>query len=244
MIIPFILILGVSLMAHDGDHGKYLSDEATVDTVYGFIQSGEIEKAVEHIKGSSEDDQKIAHAFVSVQCDINNVKHDPVGSAALAQHGVAFMQEKGFKRGEAMMLHNISAFFMPDWDENAIEGATTTGLAAARQQVPVRKEIGDQGPLMWAHWDLGMCLLVAGEIDEAIKTLEEGEKVAIKQDDKDGAAWCRIFIGKAKVKYKPELKNEGEKEMLEAAKVINEVGADWEKEEIPKILASVGLKLD
>ena len=230
-------------MAHDEDHGQYLSNEETVNKVYTYIQAGQMDQAVAYIKGLGED-PAVAQTFVNVQCDINNVKHDPVGSAAFAQHGTKFMQEKGFKRGEAMMLHNIAAFFMPEWDENVNEAAKTTGLEAAQRQVPLRREIGDAGPLLWAYWDLGMCQLVAGQIDEAIKTFEEGEKIGIEQEDRDGASWCRIFIGKAKVKYKPELKSEGEKDMLTAAKTINEVGQDWEKEEIPKILATVGLKLD
>jgi len=95
---------------------------------------------------------------------------------------------------------------------------------------------------MWAYWDLGMAELVSGNSTEAIEMFNAGIKTAQEQDDKDGEAWCKIFIGKAKIKYTPELIDEGQKEMREAAAIINEVGEDWEKEEIKKILNSVGIE--
>ncbi len=230
-------------MAHEDDIGQYLSDEATIDTVYSLIQSGDVEKAVKHIESLGAA-KVVAQTFVNVQCDINNVKHDPVGSALFAQYGIKFMKDNGFKVGAAMMLHNVSAFFMPDFDENAHPDAKTTGLEAARQQVLLRREIGQPGPLMWALWDLGLAELSAGNIDAAIKTLEKGAQIGQEQEDSDGTAWCQIFIGKAKVLHKPELATEGRKEMIESAKVIQEVGEDWEKESVTQILKSVDLSLD
>lgn len=234
-----LLIAGGSIMAHEGE-GNYLSDSVTVNTIYGHLKDNQLDSAIAHIKGMG-DDKTVAQAWVSVQCDINNIKHDPKLSAQIGNAGVDFMLEKGFKVGAAMLLHNISAFFMPNFDENVDPSSLPTILDAARRQVPLRQEAGQPGPLMWAYWDLGVAELAAGNANEAIQALEEGVKIAQEQDDKNSAAWCEIFIGKAKVKYRPELKAEGESQMRDAAQVIRDTGQDWEKESITQILQSAGL---
>jgi hypothetical protein len=199
-----------------------------------------LDSATAHIKNLG-DDQTIAQTWVNVQCDINNIKHDPKLSAMIGNAGVDFMLEKGFKIGAAMLLHNISAFFMPEFDENVDPSAIPTILDAARRQIPLRQEVGQPGPLMWAYWDLGLAELAAGNASDAIKALQEGVKIAQEQQDNNAAAWCRIFIGKAMVKYQPESKSEGESLMREAAQVIQESGQDWEKESFEGILQSAGL---
>lgn len=234
-----LLITGGSVMAHEGE-GNYLSDSATVNKIYGYLENNQLDSAITHIKGMG-DDKTVAQTWVSVQCDINNIKHDPKLSAQIGNAGVDFMLEKGFKAGAAMMLHNISAFFMPDFDENVDPNNISTILDASRRQIPLRQEAGQPGPLMWAYWDLGTAELAAGNANEAIQALEEGVKIANEQDDKNGAAWCEIFIGKAKLKYQPELKTEGEAQMRNAAQVIRDTGQDWEKESVIQILQSAGL---
>ena len=223
-------------MANEG-HGSYLSDEETVNKIYDYLQQDQIDSATAYFKDLG-DDKIVIQAWVNVQCDINNVRHDPKASARIGLAGVDYCLEKGYKLPAAMMLHNVSAFFTPDWDENV---DPETILDAARRQVPIRREIPQPGPLTWALWDLGMAELIAGNAVEAIKSFEEGEKRALEQDDRDSAAWCRIFIGKAKVKHISDLKAEGEREMLDAAEVITEIGEDWEKEAIDGILKSVEL---
>lgn len=225
-------------MAHG--KGSYLSDKETVDKVYGFIKSGDVDAAEAFFKGLGED-KVVVPTWINVQCDVNNIQHDPVASSELALPGIEYCISKGHNKGAAMMLHNISAFFMPNFDEGVAQEHAKLAVDAARRQVPLRREIGEDGPLMWSMWDLGLAELASGNADEAIKVLTEGEALAIKSDDKDGAAWCRIFIGKAKFVHKTELKDEGHQDMIQAGKVIFEVGADWEKQSVGQIWESVGI---
>lgn len=226
-------------MAHEGE-GNYLSDSATVNKIYGYLEHNQLDSAIAHIKGLG-DDKTVAQTWINIQCDINNVKQDPKLSAVIGNAGVDFMLDKGFKVGAAVMLHNIFAFFTQNFDEKVDPEAIPFILDASRRQVPLRREAGQPGPLMWAHWDLGIAELAAGNANEAIQTLEEGVKIAKEQDDKNGAAWCEIFIGKAKVKYLPELKAQSEAQMRNAAQIIRDTGQDWEKESVTQILQSAGL---
>ena len=177
-----------------------------------------------------------------MQCESNNVKHDPNLSAAIARPGIDYVLGKGYKKPAAMFLHNIGAFFMPNFDEGVSTADAQVAVEAARQQVPLRKEIGDEGPLMWAYWDLGCAELAAGNFQESLEAFKEGEKLAGTQEG-TGGAWCRIFTGKIKIKYMPELKEQGVAEMLAAARELSENGADWEKESAEQILSTAGLKL-
>jgi hypothetical protein len=229
-------------MAHEGQ-GNYLSDSATVNKIYGYLENKQLDSAIAHIKGLG-DDQTVAQTWINVQCDINNIKQDPKLSAQIGNAGVDFMMEKGFKGGAAMMLHNISAFFMPEWDENVDSDAIPVIVDAARRQIPLRLEKAEEqpGPLMWAYWDLGMAELVAGNSDLSIMAFEEGVEIANQQEDANGAAWCNLFLGKTKVKLVPDQKSNGEAMMRDAAKVIMDTGQDWEKDSIPGILQSAGLE--
>ena len=226
----------------DESHGKYLTDEATVEKIYGYLKSGELDSAVSYLKGLGED-KVVVNTWVGVQCDINNVKGDARMSGEMGRAGADYCIEKDYKLPAAMMLHNISAFLMPNFDVGVKLADIPTALEAAKRQVILRRQIKQDGPLMWALWDEGLAHLAAREPDEAIKFLTEGTELAMKMEDKDGEARCRIFIGKAKVKFMPDKKAEGEKEMLDAAKVIMEVGEDWEKRDMGVILRSVGLEL-
>ena len=231
-------------MAVEGhEHGQYLSDEVTVEKVYSYLTSGNLDSAVAYIKGLGEDNV-VVNTWVNVQCDINSVHKDPRMSAEIGRAGVDYCIDKDYKLPAAMMLHNISAFFMPKFDEGVAPADIPTILEAAQRQVILRRLIKQDDPLMWALWDEGVAMLAAGNAVEAIMQLEEGVSIAQKNEDKDGEAWCCMFIGKAKFKYTPSQKEEGRKEMLGAAKVLMEIGEDWEKESAVEILASVGLKLE
>ena len=223
-------------------HGKgsYLSDKETVDEVYALLQSGDIDAVKAYFKGLGED-KVLVPKWIHVQCDINNICHDPMASQRLAQPGIEYCISKGHKVQAAMMLHNVSAFFMPEFDVNVDPEGAKIAVDAARRQLPISRELGDVGPLMWSMWDLGLAELVVGNADVAIKVLTEGEELAIKSNDSDGAAWCKIFIGKAKVLYKQDLKNEGLQDMTYAGKVILKVGADWEKKAVGQIWKVVGI---
>ena len=220
---------------------NYLSDAATVDKIYSLIKSSQVDSAAEYLKGLG-DDKVIIQTWIAVQCDINNIKNDPRASAELGWKGVKYSLEKGYKMPAAMMLHNISAFFMPSFDEGVDPEAATMILDAALQQVPLRREIGQPVPLMWALWDLGLAQLVSGNYSEAISSFEKGVNIAGELDDREAEAWCNIFIGKCKYQHFPELKAEGERTMRDAAVILSESKEDWVRESSSQILESVDLK--
>ena len=237
LVLTIILLLGGNLMADEGhEHGQYLSDEATVEKIYSLLTSDNLDSAVAYLKGLGED-KIVVNTWIGVQCDINNVKKDPRISAVIGQAGVEYCIDKDYKLPAAMLLHNISAFFMPKFDEGVAPADISTILEAAKRQVILRRQIKQDGPLMWALWDEGLAKLAAGDAVGAIVQLEEGVSIAQKNEDKDGEAWCCMFIGKAKYKHTPSQKEEGKKEMLAAAKVLMEIGQDWEKESAVEILA-------
>lgn len=222
--------------------GKYLSVKETVEKVYSMVKENDIQAVDAYFKSLGED-KIVVNTWIQVQCDINNVKKDPEASAKVGNLGIAYCMLKNYRVPAAMMLHNVSAFFMPDWDENIDSNAIPTIVEAARKQVPLREEIGDNGPLIWAYWDLGMAELVAGNVVESSDAFEKGLVLADETNDPDSAAWCLLFLGKLKIKYLPEEKSEGQKDMLNAAKTIMDIGQEWEKESVGPILEVVGLKL-
>jgi len=223
------------------DHAEFLTDAVTIDTLYDLLQNDRLDEAVAYLK-SLGDPPVVMQKWIGVQCDINNVKHDPRLSELIARPGVAFALEHGFKKGAAILLHNITAFYMPDWDEG-VDPAIAPRLAeTAMQQVALRRELNDPGSLGWALWDLGMCALVAGDFDGAVNAFDESASVFASNNDPDGEAWAKLFKGRAFVRLKPLFAAEGKSLMTEAGETIRKVGEEWEKEEVGRILTRSGLK--
>ncbi len=227
-------------MSHEHDT-EYLSDAQTVDSVYALVTAGKIDEAADFFKALGAD-QAVITTWMNVQCDINNVKKDPRASAQIGQVGVDYCLEKNYLVPAAMMLHNIASFFMTDFDENVAPADVPTILEAAKRQTILRRQIKQESPLMWALWDEGLAHLANKDAEQAILFLSEGAELGCKMEDRDGEAWCNLFIGKTKVKLMPERKAEGIEQMNAAAKVIMEVGEDWEKESLPEIFKPVGLE--
>ena len=239
-VICSIVILGGGIaMAQEGE-GNYLSDAETVEEIYAYMQQDKIDSATSLLKGLG-DDKQVVQTWIGVQCDLNNVKQDPLISAKIGLAGVDYCLEKDYKLPAAMMLHNVSAFFTPNFDEGVDPVHIPMILDAARRQVTLRREINQPGPLIWALWDLGVAELTAGNANDAIQALKEGARIADENNDRGAAAWCRLFMGKTKVKLIPDLKEEGERELRDAVAIISEIGQDWEKDEIKKVMKSVGL---
>lgn len=224
-------------------HPACLSDEATVETIYSLLKSGNAVGAVTHLKGLG-DDRTVLKTWIGVQCDINNIKGDPDLSEMIARPGIEFALERGLKPQAAMMLHNISAFHMPNFDEGVTPTVIPGIVAAAAKQVELREQLDDKRSLGWAYWDYGMTLLAAGRPAEAVAALENATAVAEGLGDKDAAAWARLFIGKTNVRHVPARREEGLALMKSSAATIREVGQDWEKEEVVKILAGSELMND
>lgn len=222
------------------EHPQFLTSESLTEEIYQLVVLGNLQQAVEVLEKQG-DSTKVMQTWIGVQCDINNVKKDPVASERIAWLGVAYAHKFNFKRGAAILLHNISAFHMPNWDEDVNPAVIPSVVKAATEQVALRREIDDVPSFAWSWWDLGMAQLIAGNRTAALEAFTEGKQVFIGASDKDGAAWCDLFIGKAMLKLAPTEPEKGKAVMKDAAAVIQEVGEDWEKEETVKILAKVGL---
>ncbi len=216
-------------------------DSSWVETVYSLLRNNRTESAAEYIK-SLGDENTVIRIWLDIQHDIFNVKDDARASALIGRIGAEYAAEKGYQRTAAVMLHNICSFLMPNFDEGVDSEVLPIVIEAGRRQVELRREIRHKSRLVWALWDLGLAELAADHATEAIEALSEGEKLALDNGEMKASAWCRIFKGKAMVKYKPELEFEGARDMLEAAKVIRETGETLEKEAVSKILKSVWLE--
>jgi len=223
------------------EHSKYLTDEPTTDHIYNLLTNDRLDEAVAYIKDLG-DDQSVMRSWIGLQCDINNVKGDPNLSERLARVGVEFALEKGFKKGAAILLHNLFAFHTQNWDEGVDPKVIPGIVEASRRQVALRREVSDQGGFGWSLWDLGMSELIAGNADDALKAFDEASSVHLAANDSDGAAWAKLFSGKTLIRHVPDRIAEGKAAMSAAAATIREVGEDWEKEEVEKILTTVGLE--
>ena len=235
------LLLSGGLILADEGQPSYLSSDETVERVYAHLNKGDLVAASEYLQGLG-DDKQVVQTWINVQCDINNIKQNAHASAEIGLAGVDYCLERGYKIPAAIMLHNISAFFMPNFDEGVDPAYLPIILNAARRQVSLRREINQPEPLAWALWDLGLAELAASNAEAAIRALEEGEKIDNDNGDRDAAAWCRLFIGKTRSKLIPNDKTQGKQDMREAVKIIDEIGQDWEKEEVGKILESMGIE--
>ncbi|MBM3328126.1 MAG: hypothetical protein FJY67_01455 [Calditrichaeota bacterium] len=236
-----IILAGGKTMAHEGE-GSLLGDSSLVTEAIALAKTGTDAQIVAFIESHS-DSAGRAKFYVNAQCDVNNISHDPFASARIGELGVKYALRVGNKRAAAMMLHNIEAFFLPEFDENVDPKAKAILLDAARRQLPLRIELAESEPFIWAYWDLGMAEMISRNIVEAQAAFRAGAKLAEGKKDRNAEAWCNLFLGKIQVRHINKEAEEGRKAMLAAAKVIRELGEDWEKEEIVKILGSVGLEL-
>lgn len=234
--ILFLSLTFTKVMAEE--HPNYLTNKSVVDTLTEILSNGTDENIIEFFL-SKENPEQIVRTWVSAQCDVNNINHDPYGSARIGLQGIEYCLLKGYKKPAAMMMHNICAFFMPEFDENVDPKCHTMLLETARKQVELRREIEEQGPV-WALWTLGLAESVTGHHENALKHLSEGADLALERNDANAEAWCRLFIGKIKIRSNLDSET-GKTEMLNASSIILNTGADWEKEEVSKILSSVSL---
>ncbi len=236
-----VICLFAGQLSAEGITAYSCLDSSWVDTVYSLVRNDQMDSAVRFIKGLG-DENSVVRIWLDIQRDIFSVKRDAHASAAIGRIGAEYAVEKGYIRTAAVMLHNICSFMMPEFDEGIDAEDHQAIIDAARRQVELRRRIRYKSKLVWALWDLGIARLSAGHADEAIKALSEGEKLSLDQDEAKAAAWCRIFIGKTKVKYMPDREFEGERDMLEAARIIRKTGKSWEKEAVGNILKSVYLE--
>ena len=181
------------------------------------------------------DDKTVLNAYIQLGIDLHRAgKLDQ--SMLVNQLGVKAALKKGDKKAAAVMLHNIAAFCAPEFDEDVTEKCQEAGFDAAQKALELRKELGEKGPLAWAHWDIGLYYLIKKDPEHATEHFHECIKVAEEANEPVNAAWGKIFLGKTKLKLIPAKKEEGLRDLKEAKATFEKEKDDWGLEEVGKIL--------
>ena len=204
-----------------------------LNQVITLLEEGKEEEAEDYMNELG-DDKTVLKYYTELGIDLNRAgKLDQ--SMQVNQLGVKAALEKGDKKAAAVMLHNIAAFCAPEFDENLTEECQRAGFDAAQKALELRKELGEKGPLAWAHWDMGLYHLVKKDADKASEQFLECIKVAEGANDTVGAAWGKVFLGKTKLKLIPEKREEGLKDLEEAKAIFEKQKDDWGLGEVGKI---------
>lgn len=241
----------------------YRTDSASVQVVYQLVKEDNIPGAIAFItssiltedqneqQGASSPLEDVMKFWIGLQCDINNIEKDVAASEKLAWAGVDYGLRNGMNRQTAVLLHNIFAFYAPNWDEGVDPMVIPRLVDASEKQVYLRKDLVDRGSYGWALWDLGMAYLISGDLIRAIHQFDEAIAVhrgnidgipAATKESENSANWAILFKGKAKFKLSSDETERmiGRQLMETAHDVILRCGEDWEKEEVVKILATIG----
>jgi len=199
-----------------------------------LLDEGKEEEAEDYMNELG-DDKTVLKYYTELGIDLHHAgKLDE--SMQVNQLGVKAALEKGDKKAAAIMLHNIAAFCAPEFDENVTEECQKAGFDAAQKALELRKELGEKGPLAWAHWDMGLYHLVKKDADHASEQFLGCIKVAEEANDTVTAAWGKVFLGKTKLKLIPEKREEGLKDLKEAKATFEKAKDDWGLEELEKIV--------
>ena len=221
------------------EHNEYLSNAETVDLVFNMLVDNNPTAAWTFLQRLG-DDPQVVNSWIAVQCDVNNIKQDPQRSAQIGWAGVEYCLSKGYNKGAAIMLHNIGAFFLPDFRTVPDRDTSLVMVKAGVRQVELRRKIGETPQLIWSLWDLGVAYLCSNDYSSAVTTLTEGIKLAQSADDRSAENWCLAMMGKVNILNGD--RQTGEAELRSAVSVINEIGEDWEKLAVVEIMESVGMK--
>lgn len=205
-----------------------------LNQVITLLEEGKEEEAEDYMNELG-DDKTVLKYYTELGIDLHHAgKLDQ--SMQVNQLGVKAALEKGDKKAAAIMLHNIAAFCAPEFDENVTEECQKAGIDAAQKALELRKELGEKGPLAWAHWDMGLYHLIKKDADQASKQFLECIKVAEEANDTVTIAWGKVFVGKTKLKLIPEKREEGLKDLEEAKAIFEKQKDDWGLEEVGKIM--------
>jgi tetratricopeptide (TPR) repeat protein len=199
-----------------------------------LLNEGQEEEAEDYMNELGDDTTVLNH-YTQLGIDLHQAgKLDQ--SMQVNQLGVKAALKKGNKKAAAVMLHNIAAFCAPEFDENVTEKCEKVGFDAAQKALKLRKELGEKGPLAWAHWDIGLYYLIKKDPEHATEHFHECIKVAEEANEPVNAAWGKIFLGKTKLKLIPAKKEEGLKDLKEAKAIFEKEKDDWGLGEVGKIL--------
>jgi hypothetical protein len=205
-----------------------------LNQVITLLEEGDEEEAEDYMNDLG-DDKTVLKYYTELGIDLHRAgKLDQ--SMQVNQLGVQAALKKGDKKAAAVMLHNIAAFCAPEFDENVTEKCQKVGFDAAQKALGLRRELGEKGPLAWAHWDLGLYYLIKNDPDGASRQFLECIKVAEEANDTLNIAWGKVFLGKTKLKLIPEKREEGLKDLEEAKAIFEKEKDDWGLEEVGKIM--------
>jgi len=205
-----------------------------LNQVITLLEEGREEEAEDYMNDLG-DDKTVLKYYTELGIDLHHAgKLDQ--SMLINQLGVKAALKKDNKKAAAIMLHNIAAFCAPEFDENVTEKCEKVGFDAAQKALELRKELGEKGPLAWAHWDMGLYYLIKKDADQASRHFIECIKVAEETNDPLNVAWGKVFLGKTKLKLIPAKKEEGLKDLKEAKAIFEKEKDDWGLEEVGKIL--------
>ena len=157
-------------------------------------------------------------------------------------HGAVRANDQGAIKEEAVLLHNIVAFLLPDFDISVNKEDALEAERAAEKAVPLRSILNEPSALCWAWWDLGCARLAAKDIDGAIYALGEGLNLVERSLDeapkdpqlKQISLWLKLFSLRALWKSG----NSGEHLRPEARKItenILKIDSNWDKKTLLRL---------
>jgi len=157
-------------------------------------------------------------------------------------HGAVRANDQGAIKEEAVLLHNIVAFLLPDFDISVNKEDALEAERAAEKAVPLRSILNEPSALCWAWWDLGCARLAAKDIDGAIYALGEGLNLVERSLDEDPndpqlkqiSLWLKLFSLRALWKSG----NSGEHLRPEARKItenILKIDSNWDKKTLLRL---------
>ena len=157
-------------------------------------------------------------------------------------NGAARASQQEAIKEEAVLLHNIVAFLLPNFDIDVDREDALEAERAAEKAVPLRSFLNEPLPLCWAWWDLGCSRLAAKDNDGAIYAFGEGLSLSEKITDRDSdnkelelhILWLKLFSLRALWKSG----NSGKHLRDEAQKIsekIFKLDDSWDKKTLLKL---------
>ena len=157
-------------------------------------------------------------------------------------HGAVRANDQEAIKEEAVLLHNIVAFLLPDFDISVSKEDALEAERAAEKALPLRSILNEPSALCWAWWDLGCARLAAKDTDGAIYALGEGLNLVercLDEDENDPnlkqiSLWLKLFSLRALWKSG----NSGEHLRPEARKItenIFKLDSTWDKKTLLRL---------
>ena len=200
-----------------------------------------VKQFVESFKKGNQTLPKTHEETINLQIALNKKGHKKE-SRWVGWNGAVRANDQEAIKEEAVLLHNIVAFLLPDFDINVKKEDALEAERAAEKAVPLRSILNEPFGLCWAWWDLGCARLAAKDTDGAIYAFGEGLNLAERSLDENKnnsdmesiLLWLKLFSLRALWKAG----NSGEhleNEALSISKKILELDNSWDKKKLFKL---------